>query len=64
MSSSGLLPPPPVFAGENYGLWYAKMKTYLRAQSLWEIVKNKSNPTPLLENPTIAKMRTHTDQVA
>jgi len=46
-SNSGSLPPPSVFSGENYDLWAVKIKTYLRAQSLWDVVENGSNPPPL-----------------
>nr|KYP40246.1 hypothetical protein KK1_038439 [Cajanus cajan] len=63
-SDSNSLPPPPVFAGENYDLWAAKMRTYLRAQSLWEVVENGSNPAPLPDNPTMAQVRFHSDEVA
>ncbi|XP_020214488.1 uncharacterized protein LOC109798576 [Cajanus cajan] len=63
-SGSSSLPPPPVFAGENYDLWAAKMRTYLRAQSLWEVVENGSNPAPLPDNPTMAQIRFHNDEVA
>jgi len=31
--------------GENY--WAAKMITYLRDQTLWEVMENGSNPTHL-----------------
>jgi len=30
------------FSGENYYLWIVRMRTYLRAQSLLNIVKNGS----------------------
>nr|KYP36444.1 Retrovirus-related Pol polyprotein from transposon TNT 1-94 [Cajanus cajan] len=63
-SGSNSLPPPPVFAGENYDLWAAKMRTYLRAQSLWEVVENGRNPAPLPDNPTMAQVRFHSDEVA
>ena len=63
-SNSSSLPPPPIFAGENFHLWAVKMRTYLRARSLWDIVENGSNPTPLPENSTIAQMRSHNDEVA
>jgi hypothetical protein len=38
-SNSGSLLPPPLFSGENYDMWAVKMKTYLRAQSLWDVVE-------------------------
>nr|KYP64900.1 hypothetical protein KK1_019513 [Cajanus cajan] len=53
-SSSSSLPSPHIFVGENYHLWAMKIRIYLRAQSLWVIVKNESNPPPLQENLTIA----------
>lgn len=40
------------------------MKTYLRAQSLWEVVENGSNPAPLLENPTVNQIRFYNEEVA
>ena len=46
-STSNSLPPPPIFIGENYHVWATKMRTYLRAQSSWEIVVSRSNPPPL-----------------
>ena len=63
-SNNSSLPPPPMFVGENYHLWAAKMKTYLRAQSLWDVVENGSNPTPLPNNPTVAQIRNHNEEVA
>lgn len=50
-SNSESLPPPPVLAREHYDMWAAKMRTYLRAQSLWETVENGSNPAPLPDKP-------------
>ncbi|OMO58967.1 Integrase, catalytic core [Corchorus capsularis] len=38
-SSSGFVPMPPVFTGQNYHLWVVKMKTYLQAHELWEKFK-------------------------
>ena len=61
--NSGSLPPPPVFSGENSDLWAVKMKTYFRAQSLWDVVEKGSNPPPLPNNPTLAQIRNHSDEV-
>lgn len=55
-SDSSSLPAPPIFAGGNFHLRAAKMMTYLRAQSLWDVVENESNPPPL------AQMRNHNDK--
>jgi len=63
-SNNDSLPPPPVFSAGNYDLWAVKMKTYLRAQSLWDVVENGSNPPPLPNNPTLAQIRNHGDEVA
>ncbi|CAJ2652692.1 unnamed protein product [Trifolium pratense] len=63
-SNNSSLPPPPMFVGENYHLWAAKMKTYLRAQSLWDVVENGSNPPALPNNPTVAQIRNHNEEVA
>nr|KYP75873.1 Copia protein [Cajanus cajan] len=40
------------------------MRTYLSAQSLWQVVENGSNPTPLTNNPTTVHVRFHSDEVA
>jgi len=34
---------PPVFSGENYQIWYVKMKSYLEASGLWDVVMSESN---------------------
>ena len=39
------------------------MKTYLRAQSLWEMVDNGSNPPPLSNNAIVAQIRNHNEEV-
>ncbi|KAA3477320.1 receptor-like protein kinase FERONIA [Gossypium australe] len=47
MSSESFSPPPPsVFAGENYHIWVVKMKTYLQAFDLWEVVDADWEPLP------------------
>lgn len=39
-SSSNKNPPPiPKFSGENFEIWSVKMKTFLKSQDLWQIVK-------------------------
>jgi len=55
-SSSSFLPSPLIFEDENYDLWDAKLRTYLTAQTMWELVENGSNPAPLLENLTVAQI--------
>ena len=39
-SSTTSMPAPPTFMGENYDYWCIKMKLFLKASALWEIVEN------------------------
>jgi len=41
---------PPVFSGENYQIWYVKMKSYLEASGLWDAVMSEIQL--LQEDPT------------
>ncbi|XP_073109469.1 uncharacterized protein [Elaeis guineensis] len=34
------VPAPPIFGGDNYDYWCIKMKLFLRANELWEIVES------------------------
>ncbi|KAG8501874.1 hypothetical protein CXB51_004547 [Gossypium anomalum] len=63
MASSGLSPAaPPVFNGEGFHIWVVKMRTYLQAFDLWEVVNTDAEPAPLKANPTVAQMRQHADE--
>ncbi|KAL4385320.1 hypothetical protein GQ457_15G022950 [Hibiscus cannabinus] len=65
MSSASLSPPPPpIFVGENYHLWVVKMKTYLQAYDLWEVVEMDRDPPAMRANPTLAQMRQHSEKCA
>ncbi|KAG8489995.1 hypothetical protein CXB51_015474 [Gossypium anomalum] len=57
-------PPPPIFTLENYHIWVVKMKTYLQAQDLWNVVENNTEPAILRANPTIAQIRQHSEVCA
>ncbi|XP_040940170.1 uncharacterized protein [Gossypium hirsutum] len=57
-------PPPPIFAGENYNIWAMKMKKYLQAHDLWNVVLNDTEPPPLRANLTIAQIRQHSEDTA
>ncbi|XP_017628753.1 uncharacterized protein LOC108471684 [Gossypium arboreum] len=57
-------PPPPIFAGENYNIWAVKMRTYLQAHDLWNVVQNDIEPPPLRANPTIAQIRQYNEDCA
>ncbi|KAA3474308.1 Integrase, catalytic core [Gossypium australe] len=52
----------PVFNGEGYHIWVVKMRTYLQAFDLWEVVNTDAEPTPLRANPTVAQIRQHADE--
>ncbi|KAG8486582.1 hypothetical protein CXB51_019930 [Gossypium anomalum] len=52
-------PPPPIFTGKNYNIWAVKMRTYLQAHDLWNVVQNDTELPPLRANPTIAQIRQH-----
>ncbi|XP_052488066.1 uncharacterized protein LOC128041780 [Gossypium raimondii] len=63
MSSSSFSPAaPPVFNGEGFHIWLVKMKTYLQAFDLWEVVNTDAEPAPLRANPTVAQIRQHADE--
>lgn len=65
MASNNIsLPAPPVFTGKNYEIWAVKLRAQLRAYDLWDVVETGSEPPPLPENPTVAQMRYHSEQVA
>ncbi|XP_052489892.1 uncharacterized protein LOC128042551 [Gossypium raimondii] len=63
-STSFTHPPPPVFNGEHYHIWVVKMKTYLQAYDLWEVVNADVEPPPLRANLTIAQIKQHSDNRA
>ncbi|KAG8482698.1 hypothetical protein CXB51_024274 [Gossypium anomalum] len=63
MASSGFSPAaPPVFNGEGFHIWVVKMRTYLQAYDLWEVVNSDVEPAPLRANPTVAQIRQHVDE--
>jgi len=35
---------PPVFSGENYQIWFVKIKFYLEASGLWDVVMSEIQP--------------------
>nr|XP_027118771.1 uncharacterized protein LOC113736014 [Coffea arabica] len=62
MPGNNFLSNPPNFTGENYQIWAVKMKSYLDANDLWNVVE--TDPVPeLSEDLTIAEMRAHRDAV-
>ena len=60
MASSNFLGTgPSMFTGENYHIWAIKMKVYLKALNLWDVVEVGVDPLPLLPNPTMAQIKNH-----
>ena len=57
---SNFLSNPPAFNGQNYQIWAIKMKSYLEASDLWEVVQEEQPPLP--DDPTRAQMREHRDE--
>ncbi|XP_017620572.2 uncharacterized protein LOC108464810 [Gossypium arboreum] len=63
MTSSSFSPAaPPVFNGEGYHIWVVKMRTYLQAFDLWEVVNSDVEPEPLRANPTVAQMKQYSEE--
>ncbi|XP_017974472.1 PREDICTED: uncharacterized protein LOC108661553 [Theobroma cacao] len=56
---------PLVFNGENYPIWVVKMKAYLHAFDLWDVIE-VGEKLPILSqaNPTIAQLKQHSEDVA
>ena len=52
---------PLVFSGENYQIWSVKMKYYLEASCLWDVVMSEIQL--LQEDPTVAQIRNYNDEV-
>ncbi|XP_027343406.1 uncharacterized protein LOC113855977 [Abrus precatorius] len=53
---------PPVFDGEGYHVWAAKMEAYLEANDLWEAVEEDYELLPLPANPTMAQIKSHKEK--
>ncbi|KAG8492662.1 hypothetical protein CXB51_010306 [Gossypium anomalum] len=63
MASSGFSPAaPPVFNGEGFHIWVVKIRTYLQAFDMWEVVNTDAEPAPLTANPTVAQTRQHANE--
>ena len=54
--------PPPVFDGEEYDLWAARMTTHPEALDLWEPIEEDYAVWPLPENPTVAQLKNHKER--
>jgi len=49
---------PPIFSGENYQIWSFKMKSYLKASGLWDVVMSEIHKNIQLQlNSEITMMK-------
>ena len=62
MLGNNILSNPPNFIGDNYQIWVVKMKSYLVAGDIWDVVETNL-VLELSEYPTIAEIRVHRDAV-
>ncbi|RDX60427.1 hypothetical protein CR513_61432, partial [Mucuna pruriens] len=53
---------PPVFDGEGYHVWAARMEAHLEVNDLWEAVEEDYEVLPLLANLTMAQIKTHKER--
>ncbi|XP_027362761.1 uncharacterized protein LOC113870365 [Abrus precatorius] len=53
---------PPIFDGEEYELWAARMICHLEALDLWEAVEEDYDVPILPDNPTVAQMKYHKER--
>ena len=53
---------PPVFTGEGYHIWAARMEAHLEANDLWEAVEEDYEVPPLPTNPTMAQIKNHKEK--
>ena len=53
---------PPVFLGANYHIWPVKMKSYLEACELWDMVEN-DQIQPLPEDSILEAIRNQRNEV-
>lgn len=54
----------PLFKGDNYHSWAIKMKAYMKALSLWDVIESDTEVTPLPGNPTPAQIKKHEEEMA
>jgi N-acetyl-gamma-glutamylphosphate reductase len=47
----------PVFDGINYQVWDVRMKAYLDANNIWNVVEQEYETQPLLDDPIISQIK-------
>jgi len=53
---------PPVFNGDNYHIWAARIEAHLEANDLWEAIEEDYKVLPLLTNSFVAHIKTHKER--
>ncbi|XP_022863923.1 uncharacterized protein LOC111383959, partial [Olea europaea var. sylvestris] len=61
-STLASMPIPIMFGGENYEYWSVRMRAFLMAHDLWEIVEEGYTPQELDVDPTVNQMRQEKDR--
>jgi len=54
--------PPPIFDGEEFELWDARMTAHLEALDLWGTIEENYDLPELPLNPTAAQMKNHKER--
>ncbi|XP_074326842.1 uncharacterized protein LOC141664787 [Apium graveolens] len=63
MASNNFSVSIPLFKGDHHNSWAIKMKSYLKAMSLWEAIESDVESIPLPQNPTAAQIKKHDEEV-
>ncbi|XP_060667447.1 uncharacterized protein LOC132799484 [Ziziphus jujuba] len=63
-SSHFSAPSPPMFDGNNYPVWAIKMRSYLQAYDLWELVEVDYEVEPLRAGATVNQIKLHSEENA
>lgn len=54
----------PVLVGQNYTIWAMKMKAYLKAFELWEMIETYQQPATFPPNATFSQIKRHSEEVS
>ena len=54
----------PMFDGDNYHIWAARIEAHLEANDLWEAVEEDYEVFPLPANPTMAQIKNQKERKA
>ncbi|XP_017239901.1 uncharacterized protein LOC108212690 [Daucus carota subsp. sativus] len=64
MTSNNLSISIALFKGDNYHSWAIKMKEYMKALNLWDVIESDTKSTPLPRNPTSGEIKKHEEEMA